>query len=247
MLEENISTALILEDDIDFTIGIRDVLSNVSTHLQHLTGATKPYGEEYGLVDENSWDVLHLGHCIDYRPPEDTHPIASKIYEAWEDEYAPVDVKKYGSLLPEAQSQQVRIIHPTFRVACTQAYVLSLAGARRLLYQVGGPGGTLYRPIDLVMLRQFRQGKLKGYTVAPSLFGQWKSGQASKDSDIPKDQEWESEKGSGKNVIKGVREEMDKDWGGRDIWKEIEAAGDSSSSSSARRRRRRSLRDRSSS
>jgi len=176
-------------------------------------------------VDNNSWDMLHLGHCFSARPPSDTHPVSSKIFEVWEDEYAP-DWYKYTDVLPNAKSPKLRALHPTFKVACTQAYVVSLAGARRLLYEIGGPGGELSRPIDLVMLHKFRDGALKGYTLEPSLFGQWKYGTAG-DSDIPKEQEWKIEKGSGKNVIKGVMEEMKKSWGGRDYWKEVESKGGS--------------------
>lgn len=221
VIDENLSSALILEDDIDFTVGIREVLSSISTHLQTFTGAT--HGEDYGLVDDNSWDILHLGHCFSAGPPPDTHPVSSQIFAAWEDEYAP-DWYNHTSVLPNAKSPKIRALHPTFKVACTQAYVVSLAGARRLLYEIGGPGGELDRPIDLVMLRKFRDGVLKGYTVEPSLFGQWKYGNIG-DSDIPKDQEWNIEKGSGKNVIKGVMEEMKKSWGGRDHWKEVESGG----------------------
>ncbi|KAF8419075.1 glycosyltransferase family 25-domain-containing protein [Tirmania nivea] len=221
IIDENLSSALILEDDIDFTVGIRNVLTSISTHLQTFTGAT--HGEVYGLVDDNSWDMLHLGHCYSARPPSDTHPVSSKIFAAWEDEYAP-EWNDHKSVLPNAKSSRIRALHPTFKVACTQAYVVSLAGARRLLYEVGGPGGELHRPIDLVIMNKFSDGALKGYTVEPSMFGQWKNGNIG-DSDIPKEQEWKIEKGSGKEVIKGVMEEMKKTWGGRDHWKEVESKG----------------------
>lgn len=210
------------------------MLSNISSHLQNLTGAA--HGEEYGLVDGNSWDMLHLGHCFAARPPPDTHPVSSRIMAAWEDEYAP-EYYNYTSVLPGASTPRIRVLHPTFKVACTQAYVVSLAGARRLLYGIGGPGGELYRPIDLVMLHQFKDGLLKGYTVQPSLFGQWKNGNIG-DSDIPKEQEWKTEKGSGKNVIKGVMGEMNKAWGMRDHWKEVESKG---STKEERRHERRSM------
>ena len=219
-MQSGISSALILEDDIDFTVGIRDVLTGVSKHLHSLTGATN--GEEYGLADEESWDVLHLGHCWNERPPEKTYPVASKIYEAWEDEYAPAR-GQYVYLVPGAKSQRIRVLQPTYVVVCTQAYVVSLAGAQRLLYHVGGPGGTLYEPIDLVMMNLFRSGKLKGYTAVPSIFGQWKNGDF-RDTDIQGDQNpGDIEKGSGGDVIQSVRREMKNVWGGRAIWKDIES------------------------
>jgi len=220
IIQSGISSALILEDDIDFTVGIRDVLAGVSEHLQRLTGAEN--GEAYGLVGEETWDVLHLGHCWNERPPEKTYPVASKIYEAWEDEYAPVK-EQYAQLLPEAKSQRIRVLQPTYVVVCTQAYVVSLAGARRLLYHIGGPGGTLYEPIDLVMMNLFRSGKIKGYTAVPSIFSQWKNGDF-RDTDIQQVQKPEEvEKGSGGDVIKSVRQEIRKAWGGRAIWEDIES------------------------
>jgi len=174
-------------------------------------------------VDDNSWDMLHLGHCLASRPPADKHPKASRIFEAWEDEYAPV-YDKHSAILPSSKSGKIRVLHPTYDVACTLGYVVSLAGAKRLLYQVGGPGGELYRPIDLVIWNKFTGGSLKGYTLNPSLFAQWKNGNAG-DSDIPKETEWEMEKGSGKDIIQGVMGEMKKSWGERNHWKEIDSRG----------------------
>ncbi|RPB18846.1 hypothetical protein L211DRAFT_766608, partial [Terfezia boudieri ATCC MYA-4762] len=182
IIQSGITSALILEDDIDFTVGIRDVLTGVSQHLHRLTGASN--GDEFGLVDKEDWDVLHLGHCWNERPPEKTHPIASMIYEAWEDEYAPAK-EQYVYLVPGAKSQRIRVLQPTYVVVCTQAYVVSLAGAQRLLYHVGGPGGSLYEPIDIVMMNLFQSGKIKGYTAVPSIFSQWKNGD-SRDTDIQK-------------------------------------------------------------
>jgi len=220
IIQSGISSALILEDDIDFTVGIRDVLTGVSEHLRRLTGAKN--GEIYGLVDEESWDTLHVGHCWNEGPPQATYPVASKIFEAWEDEYAPAK-SDYVHLAPGAGSQRIRALQPTWNVVCTQAYVVSLAGARRLLYHIGGPGNTVFEPVDLAMLKLFQSGAIKGYTVLPSIFGQWKNGD-SRDTDIHEPPNPDVvEKGSGGDVIKGVRQEMKKAWGGRDIWKDIES------------------------
>lgn len=192
----------------------------MSEHLQRLTRANN--SEVYGLVDGESWDTLHVGHCWNESPPEATYPVASKIYEAWEDEYAPAK-SDYVRLVPGGNSQRIRALRPTYTVVCTQAYAVSLEGARRLLYHIGGPGGALSQPVDIAMMMLFQSGTIKGYTVLPSIFGQWKNGDF-RDTDIQKPPEpGNEEKGSGGDVIKGVREEMQQAWGRREIWKDIES------------------------
>ena len=235
IVQSGISSALILEDDIDFTVGIRDVLTGVSEHLRHLTGAKK--GEVYGLADEDSWDTLHVGHCWNEPLPATKYPVASKIYEAWEDEYAPAK-SDYVHLAPGVKSQKIRALQPTYTVVCTQAYVVSLAGAQRLLYHIGGPGSPMTSPVDLAMMGLYETGTIKGYTVLPSIFNQWKNGNF-KDTDIqtpPRPDDPNAQKGSGGDIIKGVREEMKKSWGGRDIWKDIESKSKPAISKRIRRR-----------
>ena len=232
MLENNIPTALILEDDVDFSVGIREILSGISTHLQPLTGAATP--DNYGLdvpENEESWDVLSLGHCWNEPPPKHRLPNVANKVQAWEDMYAP-EKDSYINLLPPGSpghgSHRVRVIRPTWVVVCTQGYVVSLEGAKRLLYYIGGPGGTLNEALDLAMMNKFMDGKLRGYTVVPTVFGQYKYGDW-RDTDIQNlPEEGEGEKGSGGDIVRGVREEMAKVMGGRNIWKEHAADGDQS-------------------
>lgn len=260
MVSHGITSALILEDDIDLSSGIRDTMDLISTHLTQLTASTSTshprqsqsqsqepdspplppsYPEPYGLSSPTAWDVLSLGHCYyggGESPPPSTHPHSSRIFSAYEDPYA--RRSSWSSLLPSARSARVRVLRPTWSVFCTQGYALTKSGAMRLLYNVGGPGGVLDMPVDMVMAEKFRAGLLRGWVALPSVMAQWKWGDW-RDTDVqdePKEEEEEGGEGkggkgkgkkkggSGPDVVGSVREEIARRLGpgGRDVWKEME-------------------------
>lgn len=86
---------------------------------------------------------------------------------------------------PTVDGRKFRSISPTFGITCTSAYAITREGARSLLYNVGYK--ELWQPVDLAMKTKFEEGRLKGYTVFPTMFSQWKIGHG-KDSDTGNDQ-----------------------------------------------------------
>lgn len=223
-----ITSALILEDDADFTSSIQEVMSDIDTHLRRLTGA--PRGEPYGINNsDSSWDVLTLGHCYgegEEGPPAAKFPKAAKIWEAWEDQYAPA-MDQYRIYLPLSSSNRIRVLLPTYAPICTTGYAVTKMGAMRLLYNVGGPGGALEMPVDMLMAEKFKAGLLKGYTTVPSLMAQWKWG-TWRDTDVQGEPEEGSTKGTSEDIVGSVREEIAKRFGpgegARNVWKEFEGA-----------------------
>lgn len=216
IVSSDISSALIFEDDADFSIGIRDILERISIQLQEVEGARN--GEPYGLVDGNSWDVIALGICYHEGPDPEKNPKAAQMSRGWFDPYAPESDHLSEKYLPGG-SKRVRVLTLAKGMACTHAYAVSRAGAMRLLYNVGGPGHELDRPVDLLMGDLMGEGRLKGYSIIPTVVGQWSPGDW-RSSDIDEGPKWGT--GSWKEVIQSVRSEMAEVWGNRNVWDEYE-------------------------
>lgn len=182
--------------------------------------------EPYGLINENSWDLLTLGHCYydkKENPPVDIYPKASKIFEAWEDPWAPSSAS-FKDYIPWSINNRIRVLLPVFNALCTQGYAVTREGAMRLLYNVGGPGGILDAPVDMVMADRMQKGLLKGYITLPTVFGQYKYG-TWKDTDVqtPSEEQIANTKpGGGPDVVSSVREEIHKVMGpgSRNVWQE---------------------------
>ena len=222
IISTGVSSALILEDDVDFSVGIRDILEGVSKQLQNITGAKN--GEPYGIVDgKNNWDLLTLGHC-DYNIVDPKHnPKAAKKIRVWVDPYAP-ESTKFSSLMPDAPSKRLRVLAPSKGSACNQGYAVTKEGAMRLLYNVGGPGHMLNQPKDNLIQEQLSRGVLKGFLSVPDIVSQWKL-QDWRDTDIQLATEKQLKglkKGTGIDIIGSVREEIMSVFGNRNVWEEIE-------------------------
>ena len=217
IVSSGISSALILEDDADFSVGIRDIMEGISQHLGDITGARN--GEPYGIVDGKSWDLLSLGACGHSLPNPETNPKAAAMVRSWVDPWAPDDDQFVKDFFSGDPNERVRMLTISRGFACTQGYAVTREGAMRMLYMVGGQGHPLDQPMDLLLYQQMMQGVIKGFLAAPDVFSQWKMGDW-RDTDISvPDGEG---KGSGPSIIRSVREEINTVFGNRNIWEEIE-------------------------
>lgn len=218
IVSSGISSALILEDDVDFSVGIREIMEGISTQLQGIFGARKK--EPYGLVDGKGWDILSLGTCWSQLPDPETDSNRARMVRSWIDQYAPESDRLSRQYLPNAASKRVRLIGPTKSMVCTHGYAVTREGAMRLLYNVGGPGHILDRPLDLLMNSQIIGGLLRGFIAIPTIVGQWKYGNWM-DSDIQPGKTEGS--GSGSDIIQSVRKEIMEVLGNRNAWTEFES------------------------
>ena len=221
IISSGVSSALIFEDDADFSVGIRDIMEGISKQLQDIMGADN--GEAYGLGNGNSWDILTLGHCYSKLPERKDKPKSVKMIRVWPDAYAPAtdDFSQYSP-----GSGRLRLLGPSEGMSCTNGYAVTREGAMRLLYNIGGPGHVLDRPVDILISHQLSEGILKGFHVLPSAVGQWKKGADWRDTDVqfPSQEEIEAMKeGSGDEIIRSVRAELDQVLSKRNIWNEIES------------------------
>lgn len=134
IIEENISTALIMESDADWDMRIHDILPGVAKgvkniadwpfpaadHPKDIAVASSPYGD--------NWDVIWIGHC-------GSHPDGTGRIYHFEDETVPPEDKEYsfsGKPSKEVHPKGTRIVFEFQLTICTSAYAISQKGAVKL-------------------------------------------------------------------------------------------------------------------
>lgn len=143
IVEEDLESALIMEDDMDWDVRLRYQLENVArgsrTILNSQANPNSPYGD--------GWDVLWVGHCGEPFPefldqnknkPEN-HPgiryMKTARYAIKNDVTVPPPDKTTG-LIDFHANPYTRFVHITAAPICTFAYALSQAGARKVLFDL---------------------------------------------------------------------------------------------------------------
>jgi hypothetical protein len=182
VVEKGYSSVLILEDDSDWDVRIKQQLAQFAVGSRWLQGVHRgqethsPYGDE--------WDVLWLGHCVDGLDPNDARTfVIEKDASA-----APYDQLYH----PEGEApawisskgRHSRIVHPADAPICTFAYAISQRGAQRLLYNLAVK--ELQGLFDNALAWMCRDKPLdeKCFSTYPPLFHQHRSvGIAGKNSD----------------------------------------------------------------
>lgn len=135
MIEENITTALIMESDADWDLRIHDILPGVATgakqiadypfaatdHPRDLSIDASPYGD--------NWDILWIGHC-------GSHPGGSGRVYHFNDTTVPDEEhentfvgRPRRKLYPEGS----RLVFEFHITICTTAYAISHKGAVKML------------------------------------------------------------------------------------------------------------------
>jgi GR25 family glycosyltransferase involved in LPS biosynthesis len=182
--QQNITSALILEDDADWDVRLKQQMqvfaqaaraftqpSNGQTLAEQYSAEpgtefpvtqsppvslpqVTPYGE--------SWDVLWLGHCGTEFPVSTAPNKASTLRVTIPDDLTvppPRHLKAHPFALQDTLAQEypphTRVVHASSRTTCTQAYAVSQQGARKLLWRFGLQ--TLTTGWDL-MLRDWCDG-----------------------------------------------------------------------------------------
>jgi hypothetical protein len=124
---------------------------------------------------------LWLGYCSHEASPAKLGPLITyddETVRPWAEQtvWVQKDVKKYG-----VERDGQRLLYPAYNPLCTGAYAVTLAGARKMLYEIGYD--HLLRPVDIEYQKVFMSNKLPGLLVMPPLMGQFRTG-SSRDSDV---------------------------------------------------------------
>ncbi|KIJ58507.1 hypothetical protein HYDPIDRAFT_163280 [Hydnomerulius pinastri MD-312] len=107
------------------------------------------------------WDIVFLGHCWSN---ESSYPALTRPSS-----HASPDNISSSSI------EGATNLHPSFAPKCTHAYALSLSGARRLLQHLRYPPFAYSRALDQAYAWLIRSGRLRSYSVVPSVVVQRKT------------------------------------------------------------------------
>lgn len=151
VVENNLGSALIVEDDIDWDVRLKSQLqifaSASRTWLKEaksekgtiqLDTSKRADGRGHEAIYGDDWDVLWLGHCGTDFPPDNSQVPPLRVAISGDDTVpAPKHLKphpfalqdKLGELYPP----HTRVIHASSGTVCSLAYAVSHQGARKLL------------------------------------------------------------------------------------------------------------------
>lgn len=179
IVAENLTSALVLEDDIDWDVRLKSQLqtyssasrtwlreSKVNKHQIELSGtmqlfpATEAGTEAQKTAYGEGWDIQWLGHCgTDF--PDDESLISPLRITISNDETvpAPKHLKPHPFAMPdklgEVYPPHTRVVHASSGNVCSLAYAVSQQGARKLLSKFNAHYDTQW---DL-MLQKWCEGK----------------------------------------------------------------------------------------
>jgi GR25 family glycosyltransferase involved in LPS biosynthesis len=206
VVAEGLESALIMEDDIDWDLRIKDELVDFakSVHvLKDQQGAGDGAAEHKDFVIRrdstpppsrspygDSWDVLWLGHCGTRFPEKDTDPkIPPHRAVLLDDATVPEPHYIYlgfgNDKIRTQYPNHTRIVHHTAENVCSLAYAVTQRAARQILWKMSLD--KLTGPFDIA-LRNYcdNDGKVRNcWTIQPSYFNHHRAvGPVSKMSDI---------------------------------------------------------------
>ncbi|KAI0420364.1 hypothetical protein F5X98DRAFT_331914 [Xylaria grammica] len=190
IVEEDLESALILEDDMDWDVRLKTQLKEVAKGARQLIppggASSSPYGD--------SWDVLWLGHCGEVFPeqlPENEGKPKHPKYIILNDETVPPRDKLTGLVDFSDHPEFTRWVHVSGGPICSFAYALSQRGARKVLFDLSID--HLGAPFDNALAGFCRDGasgnpdglQPKCLSVTPPVFFHHRAkGRVSGDSDI---------------------------------------------------------------
>lgn len=169
-LSTSLSTALIIEDDVDWDIHLRTIQIPASAASVRLL--TSPTSKNYWGPPE-VWDILYLGHCGDFFPrtlwppekhltfPDPTMPL-------------PINLHPYTRKFLETLSlpPQNRALHTSIFPLCTFGYAITRASARRLVETLAAKepeGGCLAYDVRIHEICRDYRDTFTCLTVNPEL------------------------------------------------------------------------------
>ncbi|KAF2405287.1 hypothetical protein EJ06DRAFT_525816 [Trichodelitschia bisporula] len=168
MLDENIETALIMEDDADWDVDIkaqmvrasRAILANPSV----VTNTTEvKEGEPY----RRDWDVFFMGQCFSRARKPWTGPVvlyddpSMPEFDTLSEQFQ-ADLNAYGA----AKGQ--RAIGRAADIICTTGYAVTNKGAQRLLFEIGYK--NFPSPVDNMISFRIMDGLIRGMVmVSPAI------------------------------------------------------------------------------
>jgi hypothetical protein len=184
-LESNLSTALIIEDDVDWDLHIRHhQVPLVASEMRNLLSANPAEPDDHFAAirehnreqsywgDMTQWEVLYLGHCGDYFDLKYWQDLPHSIFHD-------PSLPRMEFLHPETQTwlreagigSKQRMVHRSKQPLCSFAYAVNRKSAERMLAELAreeeGHGTWSF---DVRLLEACRDLGWKCWTANPELF-----------------------------------------------------------------------------
>ncbi|KAI2642940.1 glycosyltransferase family 25 protein [Xylaria nigripes] len=214
IVEEDLESALIMEDDMDWDVRLKSQLKLVAEGARAVMPSETRQSSPYG----NDWDVLWLGHCGEIFPeflPENVGKPEHPKFVILDDETVAPLSKITGLVDFKSYPEFTRWIHVSGCPICSFAYALSRSGARKVLFDLSVD--HLYGTFDNALAGLCRDGasgkedglRAKCLSVTPPVFFHHRAkGSFSRDSDIQNNDSPDApgrEKGTTENIVWSAR------------------------------------------
>ncbi|KAI0527827.1 glycosyltransferase family 25 protein [Xylaria bambusicola] len=163
VVASELTTAFIVEDDVDWDVRIKEQTKLISDNVRLHTGTsaedTTPYGTE--------WDVLWLGHCgsliADGMPEPRSYGDYSRcetaLYSGWSKQF-----------LREKLAENHRLVQTSIQTVCTFGYGVTKSSAQKVLSLVGTGADEAF---DVSLSAHCRAGELRCLVVNPQVFNHY--------------------------------------------------------------------------
>ncbi|KAK7962394.1 uncharacterized protein PG986_003219 [Apiospora aurea] len=135
IVEEDLESALIMEDDMDWDVRLRSQLETVAKGTRALLSSGSQPNSPYG----DSWDLLWLGHCGEIFPeqlPENKEEPLYPKFAIKDDQTVPPLDKITGLVDFKSYPEFTRWVHVTGAPICSFAYALTRRGAQKVLFDL---------------------------------------------------------------------------------------------------------------
>ncbi|PWN31384.1 uncharacterized protein FA14DRAFT_95109 [Meira miltonrushii] len=202
ILDENLSSALILEDDSDWDVDVKYAIQRLQQPLATLIKSFDRKNDSNIVSTKNDpwltseWDVLNIGACIELpfkegdrkgevdldHPPYVAYKDGTLDYSEHTHEHLTQFLGGYNLSLPKKADQETfsqieagnyhRIVTLSNKPICTNAYAVSKKGAIKLLYHFSK---AFDMPIDVKLMLMSVNSEIRSYTVSPPIMDQWKA------------------------------------------------------------------------
>ncbi|KAI7236755.1 hypothetical protein KC330_g3529 [Hortaea werneckii] len=157
------TTALILEDDADWDVEIKNQVIRAQDYLRKLT---EPLTDSLWGTE---WDVLYLGHCGDrygpsmlgvhFRRTPCTSQGLRRLGNAELDNVRRIPLRYFRAML-----SGLRAVHQSTRPVCTYGYAVTAKGAEKIINLSHDA-----KAIDTRMGRACKDGTMRCFTINPEL------------------------------------------------------------------------------
>ncbi|KAE9979395.1 hypothetical protein EG328_000880 [Venturia inaequalis] len=185
IINEDIATAIILEDDADWDVNVKEQMFLQSQAiLSNPNLVTNDNSVENGKPYRDDWDIFFLGACgvsphVNKTANVGPYLVVKDPFMEERRKLTPTFIDSLNHFGVHEEGE--RVLFRASATLCTTGYAVSKKGAGRLLYHIGWKDFS--SPVDNEMSWRIEDGSVRGITTAPAIFAMFKTN-SSRDSDI---------------------------------------------------------------